>query len=270
MRALPRGVRYAEILLMKIATWNVNSINVRLPQLLDWLAAAKPDVACLQETKTVDEKFPVAELQAAGYESVFTGQKSYNGVAILSKLPISNVQMNFVDDDDEAQKRVIAATVDGVRIVNTYIPNGSELWSDKFAFKLDWLMRLRRMFDEDCAADQDVLLCGDFNVAYDELDVWNAGAYAGRLHFSMPERAAIEYVRQWGFTDLFRKLNPDKKEFSWWDYRAGAWQKNHGLRIDHIWTSATLTSRARSCVIDRSPRELNLPSDHAPVIAEFA
>ncbi len=255
---------------MKIATWNVNSINVRMRQLLDWLQDAKPDVVCVQETKTVDEKFPELELKAAGYETVFTGQKSYNGVAILSKFPISDVQKNFRDDDDEAPKRVIAATVKDIRIVNTYVPNGSELGSDKFKFKLDWLQRLRRMFDETCNVQKDVLLCGDFNVAMSDLDVWNPAAMEGKLHFSRPERAAVTYVKQWGFTDLFREKNGDVQEYSWWDYRAGMWQKNQGLRIDHIWTSPSLTAKCESCRIDRSTRSLELPSDHAPVIAEFS
>lgn len=254
---------------MKVATWNVNSINVRMPQLLGWLATAQPDVLCVQETKTIDDNFPEQELKAAGYESVFTGQKAYNGVAIISKFPIEDVQKNFIDDDEGSQKRLIAGTVKGIRIVNTYVPNGSELGSDKFKFKLDWLQRLRLMFDATCGGYKDVVLCGDFNIAIGDLDVWNAPAYEGHLHFSKPERAAITYVKQWGFTDLFRELHPDEKEFSWWDYRAGAWQKNHGLRIDHIWTSISLTAKAKSCVIDKSPRELNLPSDHAPVIAEF-
>jgi exodeoxyribonuclease III len=255
---------------MKIATWNVNSINVRMPQLLDWLENAEPDVVCLQETKTIDDKFPQMELKAAGYEAVFTGEKSYNGVAIISKFPIADPQKNFLDDNEESPKRLIAATINGVRIVNTYVPNGSELGSDKFKFKLDWLQRLRRMFDETCQGQKDVLLCGDFNVALTDLDVWNPAAMAGKLHFSRSERAAVTYVKQWGFTDLFREMNGDMQEFSWWDYRAGSWQRNHGLRIDHIWTSSSLTAKCSNCRIDRSTRELNLPSDHAPVIAEFS
>jgi len=254
---------------MKIATWNVNSINVRMPQLLGWLNAADLDVACFQETKTIDDGFPADALKAAGYDAVFMGEKAYNGVAIISRHPITDVQKNFADDDEAAPKRMIAGTVNGVRIVNTYIPNGSELWSDKFRFKLDWIQRLRRFFDETCDVNSDVLLCGDFNVALDELDVWNVGAYEGRLHFSKPERAAIHFVKQWGFTDVYRKLNPESKEFSWWDYRAGAWQKNHGLRIDHMWASASLAAKCTACRIDKAPRALELPSDHAPVVAEF-
>ena len=257
------------MLYMKIATWNVNSINVRMPQLLAWLETADVDVACFQETKTIDDGFPAEALKAAGYDTVFMGEKAYNGVAIIAKFPVEDVQKNFVDDDGAAPKRMIAATVNGVRIVNTYIPNGSELWSDKFKFKLDWLQRLRRFFDETCDANSDVLLCGDFNVAPDELDVWNAPAYEGKLHFSKPERAAIHFVRQWGFTDLFRQMNGDVREFSWWDYRAGAWQNNRGLRIDHMWASTSLAAKCTGCWIDKAPRALTLPSDHAPVIAEF-
>ena len=254
---------------MKIATWNVNSINVRLPQLLDWLATAQPDVVCIQETKTVDDGFPVLDLKAAGYDAAFTGEKAYNGVAILSKLPIKDVQYNLPDDPSDAPKRVIAATVNGVRIVNAYVPNGSELWSGKYKFKLDWLQRLRRYLDETCDGKKDVLLCGDFNVAMEAVDHWNASAAEGTLHFSRPERAAMYYVKQFGFVDCYRKLNGDVQEFSWWDYRAGSWQRNHGLRIDHIWTTSSLADKCTTCVIDKSPRKLNLPSDHAPVIAEF-
>lgn len=255
---------------MKIATWNVNSINVRMPQLMAWLAEAEPDILCVQETKTVDDGFPLLELQAAGYEVAFTGEKAYNGVAIISKYPISDVQRNFPDDADDAPKRMISATVNSIRIVNTYVPNGSALGSDKFQFKLDWIQRLRRYFDETCDATSDVLLCGDFNVAIGDLDSWDPVGSAGKLHFSKPERAAIHYVKQFGLTDLFREVNGDVQEFSWWDYRAGAWQKNHGLRIDHIWTTPSLTAKCNRCWIDKSTRFLTLPSDHAPVIAEFA
>lgn len=254
---------------MKIATWNVNSINARMPHLLGWLAEAEPDVVCLQETKCVDEGFPYEALHDAGYLSAFYGQKSYNGVAILSKYPLDDVQKNFPEDDDESPKRIIAATVNGVRIVNTYIPNGTELWSDKFTFKLDWIQRLRKFFDATCDTSGNVLLCGDFNVAPDPSDVWNVGAWEGRLHFTKTERAAIHYVKQWGFVDVFRKLNGDVKEFSWWDYREGAWQRNHGLRIDHIWTSKPLADKCIRCWIDKSPRKLDKPSDHTPVVAEF-
>ncbi|MGD9630111.1 MAG: exodeoxyribonuclease III [Pyrinomonadaceae bacterium] len=254
---------------MKIATWNVNSINIRMPQLTAWLETAQPDVVCFQETKCVDENFPADALKAAGYESAFMGQKSYNGVAIISKFPITDVQRNFLDDDDDSPKRMIAGTVNGVRIVNTYIPNGTELGTEKFTFKLDWLLRLRRYFDTDCPLENDVLLCGDFNVAMEDLDVWSVPQWEGKLHFTIPERAAMYNVKQWGFVDLFRKLNGSAQEFSWWNYREGAWQRNRGLRIDYIWTSPSLAEKCTSCVIDKSPRSQEKPSDHAPVIAEF-
>ncbi|MDM7921265.1 MAG: exodeoxyribonuclease III [Pyrinomonadaceae bacterium] len=255
---------------MKIATWNVNSINARMEHLLDWLERAGPDVVCLQETKCIDDNFPYQAIHDAGYHTSFYGQKSYNGVAILSKHDIDDVQKNFPDDDDESPKRLIAATIKGIRIVNTYIPNGTELGTDKFTFKLDWLMRLRRFFDETCSLDSDVLLCGDFNVAPDELDVWSVPAWEGKLHFTKTERAAMYHVKQWGFEDVFRRHHPDAHEFSWWNYREGAWQRNRGLRIDHIWTSPSLAAKCTDCWIDRSTRSLEKPSDHAPVIAEFA
>lgn len=254
---------------MKIATWNVNSINIRLEQVLGWLEKHKPDALCLQETKCTDDKFPVADFLEAGYKSAFLGQKSYNGVAILSPFEIESVQMNFPDDDADAPKRLIAGTVNGIRIVNTYIPNGTELWTDKFTFKLDWLQRLRRFFDETCDKNSDVLLCGDFNVAPDERDVWNVGFWEGKLHFSKPERAAIHHVKQWGFVDVFRQANGDEKLYSWWNYREGAFFKNQGLRIDHIWTSKSLAEKCTACWIDRKPRGAVRPSDHAPVVAEF-
>jgi len=254
---------------MKIATWNVNSINVRMPQLAAWLKSADPDVVCLQETKCVDESFPYQELHDLGYYSAFYGQRSYNGVAIISKHEPKDVVKGLPNDDEESQKRLIAATINGVRIVDVYIPNGQSLDSDKFQFKLDWVQRLRAFFDENYSTSEKVLLCGDFNVAHKPEDVWNPGAWEGSIHFSMPERAAIEYVRQWGFGDAFRKMNGDVKEYSWWDYRAGAWQKNHGLRIDHIWVSPRMADDCEKCWIDKSPRTLEKPSDHTPVIAEF-
>jgi exodeoxyribonuclease-3 len=255
---------------MKIATWNVNSIAIRLEQVFKWLDATKTDVLCLQETKCTDEKFPLEAIRNFGFDAVFMGQKSYNGVAILSKHKLENPQYNFADDDTDAPKRLIAATVNNIRIVNTYIPNGTELWTDKFTFKLDWLQRLRKMFDADCDKNSDVLLCGDFNVAPEETDVWSVKHWEGKLHFSKPERAAIHHVKQWGFVDVFRQMNGDLQEFSWWNYREGAFPKNHGLRIDHIWTSQSLAEKCVACWIDREPRTWERPSDHTPVVAEFS
>ncbi len=254
---------------MKIATWNVNSIAVRLEQVLNWLKTHDIDVLCLQETKCVDEKFPLEEIRNINYNAAFIGQKSYNGVAILSKHEITDVQKNFDDDEPDAPKRLIAATINDVRIVNTYIPNGTELWTDKFTFKLDWLQRLRRFFDAHYKTDENVLLCGDFNVAPEELDVWDVKTWEGKLHFTKTERAAMHHVKQWGFVDVFRQINGDEQKFSWWNYREGAFFKNQGLRIDHIWTSEKLAEKCSACWIDRKPRGAQRPSDHAPVVAEF-
>lgn len=254
---------------MKIATWNVNSIAIRLEHVLKWIQETKTDVVCLQETKCVAEKFPKDEFLKIGYNSAVLGQKSYNGVAILSNHEIEEIQYNFPDDDADAPKRLLAASINGIRIVNTYIPNGTELWSDKFDFKLDWLQRLRRFFDETCSLETDVLLCGDFNVAPDERDVYDVKTWEGKLHFSKPERAALDYVKRWGFIDVFRKFEETGGHYSWWNYREGAFQKDNGLRIDHIWTSSVLADKCTSCRIDREPRTWERPSDHTPVVAEF-
>ena len=255
---------------MKVATWNVNSIRLRTESMLNWLEQTGTDVLCVQETKVDDEHFPLEQFTSAGYNVAFFGQKSYNGVAIISTHEIADVQKGFHDDDDEQPKRLIAATINGIRIVNTYIPNGTELWTEKFTFKLDWLHRLRQMFDDNCDTNSNVLLCGDFNVAPDELDVWSVPAWQGKLHFSKPERAAMDHVKQWGFDDAFRHKNGDVQEFSWWNYREGAWQRNQGLRIDHIWVSQPLAEKCTGCWIDKAPRGQERPSDHTPVVAEFS
>ncbi|MCS6873211.1 MAG: exodeoxyribonuclease III [Pyrinomonadaceae bacterium] len=255
---------------MKIATWNVNSILIRLEQVLRWLEETQADVLCLQETKCTDDKFPFAQLKLLGYDSVFLGEKSYNGVAILSKHPVKNTIYNLPDDDENASKRLICAEIQGIKITNVYVPNGTELWSEKFYFKLDWLQRLRKFFDARFSPQEDVILCGDFNIAADERDVWSVEAWEGKLHFSKPERAALQHLKKWGFVDLFRKINGDVKEFSWWNYREGAFQKNHGLRIDYIWSSEKLASKCKNCWIDKRVRSWERPSDHAPVVSEFS
>ncbi len=255
--------------MMKIATWNVISVNARLGHVLKWLDSSQTDVLCLQETKCADKKFPAGRISAAGYSSVFTGEPSYNGVAILSKHPISNVQKNMPDDDDESQKRFIAADIGGMRIVNIYVPQGTKLWSGKFKFKLDWLGRLRRYLDKNCPRNSSLLLCGDFNVAPNEIDVWDPARCEGRIHFSKPERDAIDQIMEWGFTDVYRMLNPGLREFSWWDMKTKAFSRNEGQRIDHIWTSEELAEKASRAWIDSEPRGWDRPSDHAPVVAEF-
>jgi exodeoxyribonuclease-3 len=254
---------------MKIATWNVNSINIRLENMLRWIDREKPDVLCLQEIKCTDEKFPFLDFAEIGYQAVILGQKSYNGVAILSPISMEKVQYNFPGDDKEAPSRLIAATINNVRVVDVYIPNGTELGTDKFDFKLNWMQRLRNLFDDSCDVNSDVLLCGDFNIAEDERDVYNPAAWRGRLHFTVPERASLDYLKRWGFVDAFRKFNQDAGQYSWWDYREGAFQKDNGLRIDHIWVSPSLAAKCTRCWIDREPRAWEKPSDHAPVVAEF-
>lgn len=255
---------------MKIATWNINGINSRIGQVVDWSVKNLPDVLCLQETKCVDARFPLAKLRSAGFEHIaFHGEKAYNGVAILARHPIENLEKNFPGDEPEAPRRLIAATINGIRIVNTYVPHGTALGTDKFAFKLDWLARLRAYFDDNFDREDNILLCGDLNVAPHESDAWNPRLWANKTHFSKPEREALLNVKRWGFVDVFRQMNMEVGEYSWWDHFHHSFEKNRGLRIDHIWTSAPLAELCTDCWIDREPRALEKPSDHAPVIAEF-
>jgi len=252
----------------RLATWNVNSLKVRLPHLLDWLASARPDAMCLQETKTEDANFPVAELRAAGYEAVFCGQKSYNGVAILARSAPADVQHgipNFADDP----KRVIAATVGGVRVISIYAPNGQSLESDKYVYKLKWYEALAAWLADELARRPRVAVLGDYNVAPEDRDVHNPKRWAGGIHVSEPERNAFRKLIEVGFKDAFRLFEQPEKEFSWWDYRLNAYQRGWGLRIDEILLSPELAARCTSCKIDRSPRERERPSDHTPVFADL-
>lgn len=255
---------------MKLATWNVNSLKVRLDHLTDWLRQNPIDIVCLQETKLVDEKFPVDALRAAGYEALYSGQPTYNGVAILSRHPMEDVRRGMTGDEEGAHARVIKATVKGVNVVNVYVPNGQSVGTDKYRFKLEWLKRLRAHLDEEFWADDDVLLCGDFNVAPEDRDVHDPNLWRGRILFSKPEREAIENVRGWGFADAFRLHNPGGGLYSWWDYRQGGFRRNQGLRIDHVWVSEPLAERCKRSWIDKEPRGWERPSDHTPVVAEFA
>jgi len=256
---------------VKIATWNVNSLNARLEHVIHWCEKNQPDVLCLQETKCVDAKFPLKKLRPLGFEHIaFHGESAYNGVAIISKYPINDLQRNFPGDSTEAPKRLIAATVNGLRIVNVYVPNGTAFGSDKFTFKLEWLKRLRKYFDDNHSLDQSVLLCGDLNVAPHELDVWKPSLWKDKIHFTKPEREAILNVKQWGFVDVFRQINDDLREYSWWDYFHHSLEKDRGLRIDHIWASPPLAELCTDCWIDKEPRAFEKPSDHAPVVANLA
>ena len=255
---------------MIIATWNVNSVIARLPLVLKWLGQARPDVLCLQETKCVDDRFPAREFEEIGYRAEVFGQPTYNGVAILSRTPLTDVQRGFPDDDVSAHARLIAATVGGVRVVNVYVPNGQSVGSEKYDFKLGWMRRLREFFDEECWADDDVLLCGDFNVAPEDRDVHDPRLWRGKILCSERERAALGEVKDWGFTDAFRARTEEDGHYSWWDYRAGSFRRNNGLRIDHIWVSEPLAGRALRSWIDKEPRGWERPSDHTPVLVEVS
>jgi len=253
---------------MKLATWNVNSLKVRLPQVLDWLAANPVDVLCLQETKQQDADFPQAELQAAGYHSVFSGQKTYNGVAILIRAPASDVQYGIPDFADE-QKRVIAATFGGIRVVDVYIPNGQSIDSDKYQYKLGWLTALHDWLKQELTRYPKLVLLGDYNIAPEDRDVHDPKAWEGNVLVSEPERDKFRALVQLGLRDSFRLFEQEEKSFSWWDYRMMGFRRNHGLRIDHILISEPLVGQCKSCVIDKAPRKLERPSDHAPVIVEL-
>ena len=257
---------------MRIASWNVNSVRSRLDQLGAWLARAAPDVICLQETKAEDEKFPMRELEEVGYRFVTLGQKTYNGVAIGARfgLPIEDVKRNLDGDDAESQKRMIAATIEGIRIINVYVPNGQTPEAPAFTYKLDWLKRLRGELDAHCAPTQDLLLCGDFNVAPTDLDVHDPPKWEGGILVTPQERAALQNVMDFGLVDAFRAHHEGPGLYSWWDYRMGAFRKNHGVRIDLALVTKSLAARCTAATIDRRPRELDRPSDHAPVLVDIA
>ena len=254
---------------MKIATWNVNSLKVRLAQLLDWLGADAPDVVCLQETKLDDPKFPVEEIEAAGYQVVFSGQKTYNGVAIVSRAPCSDVVRGIPGFADE-QKRVIAATVGSVRVVDAYIPNGQSVESDKYRYKLEWLSGFAGWLAEELARYPEIAVVGDFNIAPESRDVHDPAAWEGKVLFSEPERKAFETLTALGFVDSFRLFDQPEKSFTWWDYRLNAFKRGMGLRIDHILLSPALANRCRSVSIVKDMRAVERPSDHAPVVADIA
>ncbi len=253
---------------MKFATWNVNSLKVRLPHLLDWLAANPIDVVCLQETKTEDKNFPQAEIEAAGYQVAFSGQKTYNGVAILSRIALSDVQVGIPNFEDE-QKRVIAATINGVRVVCVYIPNGQSLDSDKYQYKLNWLNALHGWLQTELLRYPKLLLLGDYNIAPEDRDVHDPKAWQGNVLVSEPERAQFRRLLALGLHDSFRLFEQADKAFSWWDYRMMAFRRNMGVRIDHILISDALRPDCKSCVIDKAPRKLERPSDHTPVVVEL-
>jgi len=253
---------------MKLATWNVNSIKVRLPQLLEWLASARPDVLCLQELKTEDAKFPRAELEAAGYACAVSGQKTYNGVAILARAPLADFAAGIPGFADE-QKRVIAATVQGMRVVCVYCPNGQAVGSDKYEYKLRWFAALRDYLSAELQNHPRLAVAGDFNVAPEDRDVHDPKAWEGQVHVSEPERSAWRALLALGLKDSFRLFEQPEKVYSWWDYRMMGFRRNAGLRIDHILLSDALSRECTASSIDKAPRKLERPSDHAPALAEL-
>lgn len=253
---------------MKIASWNVNSLNVRLPHVLQWLEAARPDILALQETKLTDEKFPTAEIEAAGYRVAFSGQKTYNGVALLSREPMEEVVTDLPGLDDP-QRRILGATVGGVRVLNLYVVNGQEVGSEKFDYKLAWLEKVRAYLADDLKRHAEYVVLGDFNIAPGDADVHDPEAWHERILCSTPEREALQDILELGLVDTFRLFEQAENQFSWWDYRMNAFRRNRGLRIDLILASATLAGRCRGSRIDAEPRGWERPSDHAPVVAEF-
>jgi exodeoxyribonuclease III len=258
--------------LFRIATWNVNSLRMRQAQLLGWLERARPDVLALQETKLPDEAFPAAELLAAGYASAYSGQKSYNGVATLVRTATAPGPLDAVRDMpgyDDPQRRMLAVTVAGVRVVNVYVPNGQSVESDKYYYKLGWLRALRGWLRQELSVHPLLVVLGDFNVAPEDRDVHDPVAWLGSVLVSPEERAALRTALELGLVDVFRKFEQPPRSFSWWDYRAGAVRRNEGLRIDLLLASAALAGRCTACEIDREPRLVERASDHTPVIATF-
>lgn len=252
----------------KIATWNVNSLRVRLPHLVEWLNQATPDVVALQETKLEDKNFPVAEIQQAGYQVVYSGQKTYNGVALLSRVPITDVITDIPDLDDH-QRRILIATINNVRVVNLYVPNGSSVDSEKYFYKLNWLEKLTAFIKQQLQQYPQLVVLGDFNVAPEDRDVHDPKLWEGQVLVSERERQALQKIMSLPLHDSFRLFNQEAGQYSWWDYRMGAFRRNHGLRIDHILISQSLVSKSISCVIDKVPRAWERPSDHTPVINTF-
>ena len=255
---------------MKLATWNINSIRARNDRVFAWLEREQPDVLCLQETKVEDEGFPVDAFRKAGYEVAIHGQRSYNGVAIASRRPLEDVTRGFADGQDDSEARVISARVAGLRVVCIYVPNGQELASDKYTYKLAWFDRLRLYLERTAQPSDAVLVCGDMNVTPDDRDVWSPEKWKDQIHCSAPERAALAAVLGFGLVDLFRLHHGDAKVYSWWDYRGVAFFKDQGLRIDHVFATQPVAARCTACAIDRSARKGQDASDHAPVIATLS
>lgn len=254
---------------MKVASWNVNSLNVRLPQLLEWLERNEPDIIGLQELKMTNDRFPLEAIQEAGYHAVFNGQKTYNGVAILSKAEPQDVVYDMPELDD-VQKRYVAATIDGVRFIDLYVPNGQALRSEKFAYKTRWFEQLLTHLEAVLADGLPTIVVGDFNIAHADADVHDPSRWKGTTHISDLERQWLDRLLALGFVDTFRQFEQEAESFSWWDYRGPGIWKNHGLRIDYVFASAALAEKCTAASINKRWRMKKQPSDHAPVIAEFS
>jgi len=252
---------------MKLASWNVNSLKVRLPQVLEWADRHRPDVMCLQETKSEDGNFPLQAIRDAGFEAVFSGQKTYNGVAILTRKPVAGTVVGIPDFDD-AQKRVLTTTVGAVRVVCVYVPNGESVDSDKYQYKLRWFAALEKWLESELARHPRLAVLGDFNVAPEPRDVHDPVVWDGKILFSEPERAALQRIMRIGLKDAFRLFDQPEKSYTWWDYRMNAFRRKMGLRIDHILLSEALAEACAACTIDIEPRRAERPSDHAPIVAD--
>ncbi len=255
--------------MLKIATWNVNSLRVRLEQVLDWAHEHDPDILALQETKLQDEDFPLDVLRTAGFEAVYAGQKTYNGVALLSRRPASAVISALPGMDDDPQRRLLAASYGELRVINVYVPNGESVGSEKYRYKLRWLENLATFIEDELRNHSRLVVLGDFNIAPEPRDVHDPALWEGRVLFSAPEREAFARLLATGLCDTFRLFDQEENAFSWWDYRMAAFRRNLGLRIDHILASRELCGRCRDCRIDKAPRGWQRPSDHAPVAASF-
>lgn len=254
--------------MIKVASWNVNSLKVRLPQVLQWLQETDTDILAVQETKLTDDNFPVAEINAAGYQVVFSGQKTYNGVAILSKTSIQDV-MTDIPKLDDPQRRILIATINNLRIINLYVPNGQEVGSEKYTYKLNWLDYVNQFVKQQLQQYERLIVLGDFNIAPEPADVYDPELWEGKVLFSEPERTALAKLMALGLRDSFRLFDQPEKSYTWWDYRMAAFRRNMGLRIDHILASERLSEECRSVSIDKTPRKWERPSDHAPIVAVF-
>lgn len=257
------------MLAVKIATWNVNSIRARESVVLDWLEANDPDVLLMQETKIADQEFPEDAFGDLDYDVEYFGQATYNGVAIASRHPIEDVVKGLPGNDEPAERRMIAATIGGIRTICVYVPNGRMVGSETFRYKLEWLDRLHSFIASTCRTDQPVVLAGDFNIAPTDDDVWDEDRYSNDLFCTEDERSRFRRLLDWGFVDLVRHVHPAPRQFTWWDYRAGNWQKNRGLRIDHVLVTQPILGRMGGVAIDRDVRGGHDPSDHAPVIVSL-